>query len=117
MENYVGTVVNCVFVLCAVVIFVGIILRVLKDRFSHEKSAKATVVDKNTFRDRALLFHQAPHTTHRYVVTFDLNGKRMRFYVSELSYQSYKIGDKGTLVYKGLRLIDFKQNGVQKSEK
>lgn len=108
LGNYFGTVANCIFVLCAVVIFVGIILRVLKDRFSCEKWAKATVVDKNTFLDRVVPFKQAPHTRHRYVVTFDLNGKRMRFYVSELSYQSYKNGDKGTLVYKGSRLIDFK---------
>lgn len=105
MGNYFGIVINIVFAMIAIVIICGLIFKMLRDRFSRERCLQATVAGKNTFSDRVVRF--ASHTRKRYVVTFDCNGRRKSFYVSELSYKDYCKGDKGTLRYKGSRLIDF----------
>lgn len=50
---------------------------------------------------------QAPHTEQKYVITFLVNNKKISFEVSELSYNGYKLNQKGILTYKGTRIIDF----------
>jgi len=43
-----------------------------------------------------------------YIVVFDTGNKKLSFMVSEFSFANYRVGEKGTLTYKGDRLIDFK---------
>jgi hypothetical protein len=52
-------------------------------------------------------FKTPPYISYKYAVTFQIGNKRKSFYVSELSYGGYRKGEKGTLTYRGDRLIDF----------
>ena len=44
----------------------------------------------------------------KYVVVFSVDGKKKSFYVSQFSYNGYRVNEKGTLKYKGDKLIEFK---------
>ena len=46
--------------------------------------------------------------SEKYVIVFSVGGKKKSFYVSQFSYNGYRINEKGTLKYKGDKLIDFK---------
>ena len=82
-----------------------VIIRFLWSRFSPVKKVSAQVVQKQTVE------FTAPRNPKgkmiRYAVTFEFQKKRKSFYVSELSYKGYRKGEKGTLTYRGDRLIDF----------
>ena len=72
------------------------------------KQAKARVIDKNiwyTTGEKAKGYKKKPN----YVIVFDIGkGKKKSFYVSELSYGGYHVGESGTLKYRGDRIIEFK---------
>lgn len=83
--------------------FVGV--KLLLRRLGPVRTVKAKVVDKH----KAETFSKYSGTGKavRYVVTFEIDGKRKGFYVSEFSYGGYRMGESGTLKYKGDRIIDF----------
>lgn len=85
--------------------FVAILVYCLNRKFGKAKTVKATVVHKQT----ADVFskYSGAGKAYRYYVTFQFGGKRKSFSVSELSYNGYRIGETGTLTYKGDKLIDF----------
>ena len=100
-NNIVGYVFLGLSLFCVVVYTV----KFLSDRFGPVRTAKATVVHKQTVETFSKYSGNGTHT--RYSVTFQIGDKRRSFYVSEFSYKGYKKGEKGTLKYKGDRLIDF----------
>ena len=85
--------------------FLGIIVYCLVRKFGKAKTVKATVVHKQS----AEVFSKYSGTgkAYKYYVTFQINGKKKSFSVSEFSYNGYRVGERGTLKYKGERLIDF----------
>lgn len=95
------------FVLMGLIILLWILIlyRFLKDRFSTVVSVPAVVVDA----------YRQPLDSGRYgalgrevfVVVFSAEGKRLSFSVSEFTFKSYHAGDTGILCYRGKKLIDF----------
>ena len=102
MGNNFGNVVNLIFALIG-----AIIVKVIINLFSKEKSIKAIVVDKQSYDKQIYRKSQAPFTRKEYVITFLCGNKKRYFNVSELSYRNYKVKQKGTLKYKGSQIIDF----------
>ena len=84
-------------------LFAGIKWLIL--RYGPVKSVKAKVLDKH--KTEVVSKYAGSGKAIRYVVTFEIAGKRKGFYVSEFSYGGYRKGESGTLTYKGDRLIDF----------
>ena len=74
-------------------------------RYGPVKTVKAKVVDKH--KAEVLSKYAGSGKAVRYVVTFEIAGKRKGFYVSEFSYGGYRKGETGTLKYQGDRIIDF----------
>lgn len=83
--------------------FVGV--KLLLRRLGPVRTVAAKIVDKH----KAETFSKYSGTGKavRYIVTFEIAGKRKGFYVSEFSYGGYRKGETGTLKYKGDRIIDF----------
>ena len=74
-------------------------LRIIINKHAPIKTVKATVIDKHiteTFSKYAGNGRQK-----RYVIVFSAKGKKLSFYVSEFSYNGYRLKEKGTLKYKG----------------
>ena len=102
MEN---NIVGYIFLGLSFVCMVVYIVRFLQDRFSPVKTAKATVVHKQTVETFSKYSGNGTYT--RYSVTFQIDNKKRSFYVSEFSYRGYKVNESGTLKYRGSRIIDF----------
>ena len=85
--------------------FSGIIIYCFVRKFGKAKTVKATVVHKQS----AEVFskYSGNGKAYKYYVTFQFNGKKKSFAVSEFSYNGYRVGENGTLNYKGERIIDF----------
>ena len=100
---------NTITALIAIIVggawFLGIIVYCFLRKFGKAKTVKATVVHKQS----AEIFSKYSGTgkAYKYYVTFQFNGKKKSFTVSEFSYNGYRVGESGTLKYKGERLIDF----------
>lgn len=96
-------IINIIFLVIGIVIIAGIALKFFqKERISH-----AVVINKQCFDKQIIRKNQAPFTKKEYVITFECGGKKLNFEVPEISYNNYRINQKGTLKYKGNRLIDF----------
>ena len=92
-------------ILFVLVIYLVIIVRYCISRFGKVKKASAVVVHKQKVEQKS--YRTPPFNRVKYAVTFQIGNKRKSFFVSELSYQGYRKGEKGTLTYRGDRLIDF----------
>lgn len=108
MGNIFGNIVNFIFALIGAIIVIGIIIKLTINLFSKEKSIKAIVVDKQSYDEQIYRKSQAPFEKKKYVITFQCGNKHRYFDVSELSYNGYRVNQKGILRYKGSQLIDFK---------
>ena len=108
MENFVGNISLCLFVILEIIIVLGIIIKLVNSYFFKEKQENAVVINKECYDKQIYNKAQAPYTKKVYVVTFECKNKKRYFEVNELSFYSYKKGQKGILKYKGNRLIDFK---------
>ena len=81
-------------------------VRTLVKRFSPIRTVSAVVVDKH--KTEAFSKYAGNGKSVKYVVVFSIGGKKKGFYVSQLSYGGYRVGEKGTLTYRGDRLMDFR---------
>ena len=96
---------NALIVL-ALLFWIVVAIHFVKAFFSPVKTVKAVVADKyikHTASRFDSLFKRKMH-----IVVFKSGSKKLLFCVSPFSYDGYAINEKGTLTYKGNRLIDFK---------
>lgn len=100
-----NNIVGYVFLGLSLVCIVVYITKFIQDRLSPVRTAKATVVHKQTVETFSKYSGNGTHT--RYSVTFQIGNKKRSFYVSEFSYRGYKVNESGTLKYRGSRIIDF----------
>lgn len=103
MEKVFLTTVSILTDLFLAALIILIIIRVATGLMKPVKTVKAEVLSKSECK----VFTKYGEK-HRYSVVFSADGKRLSFYVSELSYHGYREKEVGYLTYKGNRLIDFK---------
>ncbi len=94
-------------VLCICFVFFKLFYTRIKDRLAPTKTAKAKVVDKFVADDFSKIYGPAARRP-QYFVVFSMDNQKRSFRVSEFSYNGYKINQRGTIKYKGTRLIDFR---------
>ena len=100
-----NNIIGYVFLGLSLVCIVVYITKFMQDRLSPVRTAKATVVHKQTVETFSKYSGNGTHT--RYSVTFQIGNKKRSFYVLEFSYRGYKVNESGTLKYRGSRIIDF----------
>lgn len=82
-----------------------ILIKFIKNKTAPVRTVHAVVVDK--FKASPNVRKLGAYTRDRYVIVFQTKEKKLSFYVSEFSYNGYRLKEKGTLKYKGNRIIDF----------
>ena len=92
---------------CTVFLFGRIIYQVLRNKYAKVKTVKARVVDKFKADQFSKIYGSAARVPQYYVV-FQMGNKKKSFRISAFSYGGYRIGERGTLKYKGDKLVDFK---------
>ena len=105
-ENISNIVIISLFVGISALATVSIIVRTIKNRYASIKTVNAVVNEKHIVENFSKYSGTGKH--EKYVVVFSVDGKKKSFYVSQFSYNSYRVNEKGTLKYKGDKLIEFK---------
>ena len=105
-ENISNIVIISLFLGVGVLAVVSHLVKAVKNRCAQIKTVKAVVVDKN--KVETFSKYSGNGKSEKYVIVFSVGGKKKSFYVSQFSYNGYRINEKGTLKYKGDKLIDFK---------
>lgn len=99
--------VNVIFAVLLFVCCFLIVKKIIGNRYATVKKVKAEVFDK--YKSNTVSRIQGTFKREHYIVVFKTNDNKLSFNVSEFSYDSYKIKDKGILEYKGNRIISFKR--------
>ncbi len=81
--------------------------KLYQDRHAPVKTVKAQLCDKYIADNLSKTYGSAARKAQCYVV-FAVGEHKLRFAVSDFSYPGYQVGKKGTLRYKGSKLIDFR---------
>ena len=97
--------INTLLMMFVIVLWILVILNFVKNFLSSIKEVSAEVIDK--YKAESSLRYRGFLKGERYIVVFFVKDKKISFSVSEFSYNNYKIDQKGTLKYKGRRLMDF----------
>ena len=105
-ENIINIVITSIFIGIGALAMGSIIVRTIKNRYAPIKKVKAVIIDKNKIESFSK--YSGSGQTEKYVIVFSVNGKKKSFYVSQFSYNGYKVNEKGILKYKGNKLISFK---------
>ena len=85
---------------------VRLLIKAIKTKHAPIKSVKAVVIDKHIIETFSKYSGNGKY--EKYVIVFSVDGKKKSFYVSQFSYGGYRVNEKGTLKYKGDKLIGFK---------
>ena len=105
-ENVINIVITSIFIGIGALAMGSIIVRTIKNRYAPIKKVKAVIIDKNKIESFSK--YSGNGEAEKYVIVFSVNGKKKSFYVSQFSYNGYKVNEKGILKYKGNKLISFK---------
>ena len=105
-ENVINIVITSIFIGIGALAMGSIIVRTIKNRYASIKVVEAVIIDKNKIESFSK--YSGNGEAEKYVIVFSVNGKKKSFYVSQFSYNGYKVNEKGILKYKGNKLISFK---------
>ena len=105
-ENISNIVIISLFIGVGALAMVSIIARTIKNRYAPVKTVKAVVIDKHIVENFSK--YSGSGKSEKYVIVFSVGGKKKSFYVSQFSYNGYRVNEKGTLKFKGDKLIEFK---------
>lgn len=97
--------INFILIIFTISLWVVLIIKFFKNKYSTVKTANATVTDKYKAQTGAKIYGTL--NPECYTVVFLAENKKLSFNVSEFSYKDYNIGESGILKYKGNRIIDF----------
>ena len=101
MSDVINYILSAIFLLC----WFLIIVKLTRNKFSPVKTVKAEVYDK--YKPNVVSKYPESWKPKSCVVVFKIKDKKLSFNVSEFSYGNYKINEKGTLKYKGNKIISF----------
>ena len=108
MRDFFGNAVNFIFVFIGALIFGAIFVRMFLNLYSKAKTVSAVVAGKEAY-DRTLYSKsRAVEIKHEYTVAFKIKKRIKIFNVSQISYDTYSVNQKGILTYRGNKIIDFR---------
>ena len=107
MQNFWNNNLSFLAVAFFVICWVLIALKLTKGRYAESRKVKAVITDKYKYTPASHIPGTFNNKTE-YTVVFSVGKKKLAFNVSEYSFSNYRVCKKGTLTYKGDRLIEFK---------
>ncbi len=107
MPEIVNKIIVILALVCTVFVFGKLFYQAIRNKYAKIKTVKAQVADKFKADQLTKIYGPVARVSQYYVV-FQLADGKKSFRVSETSYCGYQIGERGTLKYKGDRLVDFR---------
>ena len=105
-ENISNVIIISLFLGVGALAVVSLLVKAVKNRYAPIKTVKAVIIDKN--KVETFSKYSGTGKSEKYVIVFSVGGKKKSFYVSQFSYNGYRVNERGTLKYKGDKLIEFK---------
>ena len=105
-ENISNVIIISLFLGVGALAVVSLLVKTVKNRYAPIKTVKAVIIDKN--KVETFSKYSGTGKSEKYVIVFSVGGKKKSFYVSQFSYNGYRVNERGTLKYKGDKLIEFK---------
>ena len=105
-ENISNVIIISLFLGVGALAVVSLLVKAVKNRYAPIKTVKAVVIDKN--KVETFSKYSGTGKSEKYVIVFSVDGKKKSFYVSQFSYNGDRVNERGTLKYKGDKLIEFK---------
>lgn len=105
-ENIASIVIVSLFLGLGALALARTLAKLVRNRYAPIKTVKAEIIDKHKME--VFSKYSGNGKSEKYVIVFSVDGKKKSFYVSSFSYNGYRVKEKGTLKYKGDRLIEFK---------
>ena len=105
-ENISNVIIISLFLGVGALAVARLLVKAVKNRYAPIKTVQAVVIDKN--KVETFSKYSGNGKSEKYVIVFSVEGKKKSFYVSQFSYNGYRVNEKGTLKYKGDKLIEFK---------
>ena len=105
MDKIVSYVVIALFLVLWLAVMIRLVIKTVRSRYAPVKTVRAVVADKHKIETFSK--YAGNGKGEMCVVVFSAEGKKLSFYVSEYSYHGYRVGESGTLKYKGDMLIEF----------
>ena len=101
MSDIINMIAIVIFILC----WILLIRKLIINRCLTVKSVRAKIIDK--YKPDIVSNYSGTFKPECYIVVFETKDKHLQFNVSKYSYGKYRINEKGTLKYKGNRIISF----------
>ena len=98
-------IINVIVIVLLFLFWSLIISKFIAGRYATVKTVKAEVFDK--YKTRTVSKYPSAFRGEHCIVVFATKNRKLSFLVSEISYNNYKIKEKGTLKYKGRKIISF----------
>ena len=105
-ENISNIIIISLFLGVGALAVARLLVKAVKNRYAPIKTVQAVVIDKN--KVETFSKYSGNGKSEKYVIVFSVGGKKKSFYVSQFSYNGYRVNERGTLKYKGDKLIEFK---------
>ena len=105
-DNLANMIISSVFVGIGILASVKVFMKVVANHHAPVETVKAVVIDKQKVESFSKYTGNGKNI--KYVVLFSADGRKRSYYVSEFSYNGYRVNQKGKLKFKGDRLIEFK---------
>lgn len=111
--DLVSKVLNSLFCILILVIFIGIFVRLFREKRAKTVKVSAVVVNKQQYEKEVYRKEAKPYIKRECIVTFLCGDKRLSFEVSEYSYDGLALDQSGILTYKGSRFLDFQPKSIK----
>lgn len=102
-----------IFIVLAIIVFLYIIVNFILDSLSKEEEVDAVLIDKNI----ETKLEENGVVMESYILRFNFLDIVKYFSVSYRVYKKYNINDKGILIYKRNRFVDFKVKGSENDDR
>ncbi len=100
-----GTIFSYMVTLLVLLCWSLLMIRFIRDKFAPIQTVQAMVVDK--YKTKTVSKIPGTFQRERYIIVFLVGEKKIAFDVSEFSFHGYAVKEKGTLKYKGKKIIKF----------
>ncbi len=105
-ENVImDNIINIFSIILFLVCWILIVKKLIWNKVAPVKCVKAEVVDK--YKPDMVSRYPGVSKQEKCIVVFKTKNEKLSFNVAPFSYDNYRIGEKGTLKYKGNQIISF----------
>lgn len=117
IHGYSSWISNLPIILLYSIIVFGLLYKFARNFLCRERKATAILIDKYNTKYQSVGFNPPFNTKTDYILVFQVEEKVLKFKVTNWVYTSFHENQKGLLIYKGTRFINFKTSEKPRNQR